>query len=292
MWNLTWFDRLAADLRYAARSLRNNPSFAAVVILTAALGIGANTSIFSVVYAVLLRPLPYRDAARLVAPTNASPDAVLNWGIPDFQYAVWRDQAAIFEGIAASGPRQFTITGTGEPQQLKAQLVTPGFPGRIRSLSHPRPRFHRYRRRPPRRSGRPPQPRSLDTPLRRRSVHPFEIHDPRREAILRRRCPTPGFRISRRLRCQPPPRRHRAQSAGGRPHLLLQRRRAPQARRVTAARRLRSRPAQRTSRIHLPGQVQPRASRYPNARLQPAGPSRRQRRPCCSCSPELSRWSC
>ncbi len=131
MWNLTWFDRLAADLRYAARSLRNNPSFAAVVILTAALGIGANTSIFSVVYAVLLRPLPYRDAARLVAPTNASPDAVLNWGIPDFQYAVWRDQAAIFEGIAASGPRQFTITGTGEPQQLKAQLVTPGFLGAL-----------------------------------------------------------------------------------------------------------------------------------------------------------------
>ena len=94
MWRLTWLDRLAADLRYAVRSLRNNPSFAAVVILTAALGIGANTSIFSVVYAVLLRPLPYRDAARLVAPTNASPDAVLNWGIPDIQYAGWRDQAA------------------------------------------------------------------------------------------------------------------------------------------------------------------------------------------------------
>ncbi len=77
MWRLTWLDRLAADLRYASRSLRNNPSFAAVVILTAALGIGANTSVFSVVYAVLLRPLPYRDAARLVASTNASPDAVL-----------------------------------------------------------------------------------------------------------------------------------------------------------------------------------------------------------------------
>jgi len=114
MWQFTWLDRLAADLRYACRSLRNNPAFAAVVILTAALGIGANTSIFSIVYAVLLRPLPYRDAARLVAPTNASPDALLNWGIPDFQYAGWRDQAAIFDGIAASSGRQFTITG-GEP---------------------------------------------------------------------------------------------------------------------------------------------------------------------------------
>jgi putative ABC transport system permease protein len=128
MWQFTWLDRLAADLRYACRSLRNNPAFAAVVILTAALGIGANTSIFSVVYAVLLRPLPYRDAARLVAPTNASPDALLNWGIPDFQYAGWRDQAAIFDGIAASSGRQFTITG-GEPEQLKAQIVTPGFLG-------------------------------------------------------------------------------------------------------------------------------------------------------------------
>ena len=131
MWRFTWLDRLAADLRYACRSLRNNPAFAAVVILTAALGIGANTSIFSVVYAVLLRPLPYRDAARLVAPTNASPDALLSWGIPDFQYAGWRDQAAIFDGIAASTGRQFTVTGSGEPEQLKAQIVTPGFLGAL-----------------------------------------------------------------------------------------------------------------------------------------------------------------
>jgi putative ABC transport system permease protein len=131
MWQLTWFDRLAADLRYGCRSLGNNPAFAAVVILTAALGIGANTSIFSVVYAVLLRPLPYREPARLVAPTNASADAVLSWGIPDFQYAGWRDQAAIFDGIAASAGRQFTITGDGEAEQLKAQIVTPGFLGAL-----------------------------------------------------------------------------------------------------------------------------------------------------------------
>ncbi len=67
---LTWFERLANDLRYGSRSLKNSPGFAAVAILTAVLGIGANTSIFSVVYAVLLRPLPYKDAGRLVAPMN------------------------------------------------------------------------------------------------------------------------------------------------------------------------------------------------------------------------------
>ena len=61
----------------------------------------------------------------------ASPDAVLSWGIPDFQYAGWRDQAAIFDGIAASAGRQFTITGDGEPEQLKAQIVTPGFLGAL-----------------------------------------------------------------------------------------------------------------------------------------------------------------
>src|SRR5258708_2371593 len=129
MWRFTWFDRLANDLRYGCRNLKNNPGFAAVVILTAALGIGSNTSIFSVVYAVLLRPLPYKDAGRLVAPTNVSKDAVLGWGVGDFQYAAWRDQAGIFDGIAAYTGRQFTITGDGEPEQLEVQLVTPDFLG-------------------------------------------------------------------------------------------------------------------------------------------------------------------
>ena len=127
MWRSLWFDRLAGDLRYGCRALKNNPGFAAVAILTAALGIGANTSIFSVVYAVLLHPLPYKDAGRLVAPTNISKDTFFGWGVGDFQYAAWRDQAAVFDGIAAFTGRQFTITGSGEPERLKAEIVTPGF---------------------------------------------------------------------------------------------------------------------------------------------------------------------
>lgn len=127
MWGLQWFDRLANDLRYGCRALKNNPGFAAVAILTAALGIGANTSIFSVVNAVLLRPLPYKDAARLVVPTNLSKDTFFGWGVGDFQYAGWRDQSGIFDGIAAYAGQQHTITGNGEPERLKTQAVTPGF---------------------------------------------------------------------------------------------------------------------------------------------------------------------
>jgi predicted permease len=127
MWGYQWFDRLLNDLRYGCRTLKNNPGFAAVAILTAALGIGANTSIFSIVNAVLLRPLPYPDARRLVSPANVAKDNFMGLVVGDFQYAVWRDQSKIFDGVAAYTGRSFTITGSGEPEKLKAQIVTPGF---------------------------------------------------------------------------------------------------------------------------------------------------------------------
>jgi len=123
-----WLERLAQDIRYACRSLRNNPGFATVAILTAALGIGANTSIFSVVHAVLLRPLPYRDAERLVALVTVNPkENGLGLQVPDFPYASWRDQATIFDSIACYTRRSYTITGSGGPELLRAAIVTPGF---------------------------------------------------------------------------------------------------------------------------------------------------------------------
>jgi predicted permease len=127
IWGWLWLERLGQDLRYGCRALWNSPGFSAVAILTAALGIGATSSIFSVVHAVLLRPLPYRDAERLVSPVNVAKDSFIGLGVADFQYAAWRDQAGILDGIAAYTGRQFTITGNGEPEQLKAQAVTPGF---------------------------------------------------------------------------------------------------------------------------------------------------------------------
>src|SRR5206468_7875307 len=66
VWVPVWIDQLRQDVQYAVRGLRRNPGFTAVVVLTAALGIGANTAIFSVIHGVLLNPLPYRDADRLV----------------------------------------------------------------------------------------------------------------------------------------------------------------------------------------------------------------------------------
>jgi len=126
-WGFTWPDKLWQDLRYGCRALKNSPRFAAVVILTAALGIGANTSIFTVVNAVLLRPLPYRDADRLVSPVNIGKDNFMGLGVADFQYAAWRDQSKIFDGIAAYTNRRFTITGNGDPERLLAQAVTPVF---------------------------------------------------------------------------------------------------------------------------------------------------------------------
>ena len=129
-WGFMWLAKLSQDLRYGCRMLKNNPGFAAMAILTAALGIGANTSIFTVVNAVLLRPLPYRDADRLVSPVNVAKDnftGLMGLGVADFQYAAWRDQAGIFDGIAAYSGRRFTITGNGDPEQLQAQAVTPGF---------------------------------------------------------------------------------------------------------------------------------------------------------------------
>ena len=113
----------------AAAHCETNPGFAVVAILTAALGIGANTSIFSVVYAVLLQPLPYPDAGRLVCPSQPrkeQPNQHRSWRM-DSSTPPGVTEAAIFDGIAAYTGRQFTITGSGEPEQLTAYAVTPGF---------------------------------------------------------------------------------------------------------------------------------------------------------------------
>ena len=103
---------LLHDLRFAFRSLRKSPGFALVSILTLALGIGANTAVFSVVNVVLLDPLPFREPDRLAQVWTSGPRSggQGDWAsFPDF--LDWRQHSRVFEEMAAYRPRAFTITG-------------------------------------------------------------------------------------------------------------------------------------------------------------------------------------
>jgi putative ABC transport system permease protein len=116
---------LLQDLRYAARMLWKNPGFTTVAVLALALGIGANTAIFSVVNTVLLRPLPYKAPEQLVmvwedATSHGYPrdtPAVAN-------YVDWRDQNSLFSGMAAISDSDFNFTGAGDPERLKGRRVS------------------------------------------------------------------------------------------------------------------------------------------------------------------------
>jgi putative ABC transport system permease protein len=122
------------DLRYGVRTLRKNPAFTAVVILTLALGIGANTAIFSVVYTVLLKALPYPQADRLVMVYE-------NVDLPNYQnkrntpspgnFSDWMAQNSVFESMAAYTNRSFNVTGTGEPLRVEGERVSGGFFGSL-----------------------------------------------------------------------------------------------------------------------------------------------------------------
>jgi putative ABC transport system permease protein len=113
-----WLDTLFADLRYALRMLRKNPSFAAVAILTLALGIGANTAIFSVLNGVILKPLPYPHADRLALIwtelASAGQKRVPTSG-PDMIDLARRSR--LFESVGGIWVGSSALTGTGEPEQ-------------------------------------------------------------------------------------------------------------------------------------------------------------------------------
>jgi putative ABC transport system permease protein len=116
------------DLRYAARILRNSPGFTAAVVLTLALSIGANTAIFSVVNAVLLRPLPFRNPDRLVMvwedlsfmgfPQNTPAPA---------NFVDWKTRNRVFEDMAAMHGDLMSLTGDGQPEEVEVKIVTANF---------------------------------------------------------------------------------------------------------------------------------------------------------------------
>jgi len=121
-----WLETFWADLSYALRTLRKNPGFAAIAILTLALGIGANTAIFSVVYAVLFKPLPYANPQQLVVVFSAKPqEGVAMTGISYPNFEELREQNHVFSELASSQQHDLTLTGRGEPFVVRTGVVTP-----------------------------------------------------------------------------------------------------------------------------------------------------------------------
>jgi len=125
-----WVDTVRQDVRVAFRRLRQSPGFTAVVIFTLALGIGANSAIFSVVHAVLLEPLPYRNAERLLNLREGNgPDVPGGMFVTFGNYGAWTQEARSFEAFAGyfTGASSLALTGVGEPQQIRVTRATASY---------------------------------------------------------------------------------------------------------------------------------------------------------------------
>lgn len=121
-------DTLLKDFRYGIRSLLKRPGFTAISVITLALGIGANTAIFSLVNAVLLRSLPFADPDRLVMIWEDASYAGFPRNTPAAaNYADIKNQNIVFEGVAATNERSYNLTGDGEPEKVQTVAVTADF---------------------------------------------------------------------------------------------------------------------------------------------------------------------
>jgi predicted permease len=127
MRQMTIIQDFSRDLRHAARVLQRTPGFTVVAVLTLALGIGATAALFSVVYGVLLKPLPFHEPERLVGLYHRGPGVnlpVMNQG--PGTYFTYVDNQRLFEGIGAWDRQEVSITGRGEPERVEALAVTEG----------------------------------------------------------------------------------------------------------------------------------------------------------------------
>src|SRR6185295_16341561 len=121
-------DTLFQDIRYGFRMLFKSPAFTLVAVAALALGIGANTGVFSVVNAVLLRPLPYKDVGRIMTvwesdmKTGKKED-----GASPANFLDWRDQNQVSEQLATAEPYGHTLTGSNDPERFRSWLVSEGF---------------------------------------------------------------------------------------------------------------------------------------------------------------------
>jgi putative ABC transport system permease protein len=113
------------DIRYGARLLARHRAFTIVAVLTLALGIGANTAIFSVVNELLLRPLPYPDSDRLVMLWEITSQGTHQNPTSRNNFRAWRERSTLFEGMAAFTDQRLSLTGGGEPEEVPVQFATP-----------------------------------------------------------------------------------------------------------------------------------------------------------------------
>src|SRR5437764_6012909 len=119
------FGDLTQDIRYALRVLAKNPAFTIIAVIALALGIGANSAIFSVINAVLLRPLPFKHPEQLVMVWENAAHLGFPRNTPSpANFLDWRKQAQSFTGMAAMAERSFNLTGVGEPERLEGRRVS------------------------------------------------------------------------------------------------------------------------------------------------------------------------
>src|SRR5882757_9160956 len=125
VWQLSTLESIWTDLGYAARKLRKSPGFTITCLLTLALGIGANTAVFSTINTILFHPLPYRDPGHLVLISESLPlEGSNDVGVSAQEYLDYRSQNSVFSEIAAFETADFNLTGTGEPQRINAARIS------------------------------------------------------------------------------------------------------------------------------------------------------------------------
>jgi predicted permease len=121
-----WLEPVWQDLRFGVRMLLKKPGFTLIAVITLSLGIGANTAIFSVVNAALLKPLPYRDPQRLVFLWTTQPNGQLN-GLSFQEFNEFREQSGVFESLAVETQQSVNLTGVDQPDRVRGGFVSANF---------------------------------------------------------------------------------------------------------------------------------------------------------------------